>query len=514
MPIRCGIDLGTTYSAISYFSTDDNRVERIDLESADGANVVRSVVCYPGPGNRPVIGETAWNFFKQDPSRVIRGIKRSMGTDFQTALIDGVSYSPPQVSAVILSRLVEDAQKYLGEEVRDVVITVPAYFGDNERAATEEAGRLAGLNLLGLLPEPHAAALAYAVQQIADIRDRHLLVFDLGGGTLDVTLIHAYTSSNAKNRLQLQIDTVCKDGHRELGGLDWDKQMSEIVAEKVKQKHGVDIWEDIRNEGVVYDNCEKAKRALGQISSVSVVSDLAGHAVDVSLSEFEDRTSDRLLMCRAFLERVLEDAEKIHNIPKSSIAVMLAGGATKMPMVARMIEGVTGRPPFFYRNPESLVSIGAAYWAHLMDGEIIVSLPTPEGPKPTTIVISGLMDITAKGVGVEVLHPDGRGGWAPHNVVIIPAGARFGEQFCKEFGVAEDDATEVNIVLYEGDSPDIAGCSRLMTFTITRLPPGLKRGTGVNVELGFDSNGIIRGRATLKSGQAVDIVYDRSKVKS
>ncbi|HEX3990748.1 MAG TPA: Hsp70 family protein, partial [Acetobacteraceae bacterium] len=193
MPVRCGIDLGTTYSSISWFDPYNNRVDTIDLETADGAKVIRSVVYYPGQGDPVVVGETAWNARQQFPERVVVGIKRSMGMGYRTAAIDGVEYTPPQVSAEILKVLARDAQAYLGEEVKDVVITVPAYFGDNERAATLEAGQLAGLNVLALLPEPHAAALAFAVDKVADIVDRYLLVYDLGGGTFDVTLIHATT---------------------------------------------------------------------------------------------------------------------------------------------------------------------------------------------------------------------------------------------------------------------------------------------------------------------------------
>ncbi|MFQ6009266.1 MAG: Hsp70 family protein, partial [Candidatus Zixiibacteriota bacterium] len=241
MALRTGIDLGTTYSAISWYDSYNNRVETIDLETADGDKVLRSVVYYPGDGNPPVVGETAWNAAKQSPERVIVGIKRSMGDDFKTAPIDDVEYTPQEVSAEILKVLVADAQTFLGEEVKDVVITVPAHFGDNERAATEEAGQLAGLNVLGLLPEPHAAALAFSVEKVADIVDKYLLVYDLGGGTFDVTLIHATTATDADNAINLKIETLCKDGNRQLGGLDWDKVLAEIVAEKVMQEHGVDV---------------------------------------------------------------------------------------------------------------------------------------------------------------------------------------------------------------------------------------------------------------------------------
>ena len=173
-----GIDLGTCYSSVSWFDTFNNRVETIDLESADGSKSVRSVVYYPGDGKPVVIGETAWNAAKQFPDRVVVGIKRSMGMAYKKE-VDGVEYTPEQISAEILKVLARDAQTFLADEVKSVVITVPAYFGDNERAATKEAGKLAGLNVLELLPEPHAAALAFSIEKVAEITDKYLLVYDI-----------------------------------------------------------------------------------------------------------------------------------------------------------------------------------------------------------------------------------------------------------------------------------------------------------------------------------------------
>ncbi len=374
MAIRCGIDLGTTYSAISFFETYNNRVGRIDLNSADGANIIRSAVYYPDQNQSPVVGETAINAAKKFPERVIVGIKRSMGTDFKTTPIDGVRYTPQQVSAEILKTVVKDAEMFLGEEVKEVVITVPAYFGDNERAATEEAGKLVGLNVVALLPEPHAAALAYCIEKVTDIENKYLLVYDLGGGTFDVTLIHTTRKDDTDNKIKLDIKTLCKDGNASLGGLDWDRALAEIVAEKVMQQYQVDVWADPKNEAVLLENCEKAKRHLSRDISVSVIADLANHEVEVTTSEFEDRTRDLLLQTQMLLEQVVEDAEKQHNISKDQIEIMLAGGSIKMPMVPKMIEGVMGKPPFRHGNPELLVTMGAAYWAHLLAGDTVVVL--------------------------------------------------------------------------------------------------------------------------------------------
>lgn len=516
MAVRCGIDLGTTYSAISWYDGYNNRVDTIDLESADGAKVIRSVVYYPGAGDAPVVGDTAWNAARRTPDRVIVGIKRSMGMAYKTAPIDGVEYAPQQVSAEILRALVKDAQTFLGEEVKDVIITVPAHFGDNERAATEEAGREAGLDVLGLLPEPHAAALAYSVEKVADITDKYLLVYDLGGGTFDVTLIRAKTESDAGNALNLKIETLCKDGNASLGGLDWDRALAEIVAEKVMQSDGVDVWQDPKNEAVLLDNCEKAKRHLTRSNNVSIVADLANHQAEVTVSEFEDRTRDLLLQTQMLLERVVEDAERQHSIGKDRIEVMLTGGSSRMPMVKKMIEGVMGRPPLQHRNLDLLVTIGAAYWARLLEeGPVYVPDPDPPDDDKTKMIpmtVGGLTDTALYAIGVEVLRPDGKGNVTRFNSVVVPAGARYGEEFEKEFRTAEDNMTEIPVALHKGDSSDIDQCEPLMTFTITRLPPNRPRGQRVRVKLGYDGSGIIRGTAVdVETNQRADIVVDRSK---
>ena len=519
MAVRGGIDLGTTYSSISWYDRYNNRVDTIDLECADGAKIVRSVVYYPGPGEAPVIGETAWNAKKQFVERVIAGIKRSMGSGYRTHPIDGVEYTPPQISAEILKVLAHDAEVFLGEQVRDVVVTVPAYFGDNERAATEEAGKLAGLNMLATLPEPHAAALAFAIDKVATIADKHLLVYDLGGGTFDVTLIHAKSEPSAANGIGLSIDTLCKDGNASLGGLDWDRALAEIVAEKAMQSFGVDVWQDPKNEATLLDNCEKAKRHLSKTNSVSVVADLANHAVEVSRSEFEARTSPLLLQTEMLLDKVLEDAQKQHGVGVAGIDVLLTGGSSKMPMVRQMIQAKIGKPPLQHGNPELLVTIGAAYWAYLLEGGTITKqIPDQAGvPQPTQIAVKpgGITDISAYDVGIEVLRPDSQGKLAPFNLVLLNTGARYGETVDREFRVAEDGVTEVNIVLYKGGSNDIGQCEQLMTFTISGLPSGRRKGAPVKVTLGYDSSGILRGKAVdVMTGREAEIVVDRSKAVS
>jgi len=517
MPVRCGIDLGTTYSAISWFDPFNNRVDTIDLETADGNNVLRSVVYYQGPNQPVAVGETAWNARQQCPERVVVGIKREMGTDFKTAAIDGVEYTPPQVSAEILKALVRDAQTYLGEEVKDVVITVPAYFGDNERAATMEAGQIAGLNVLYLLSEPIAAALAFSVDKVAEIIDRYLLVYDLGGGTFDVTLIHAATAKDPGNSLPLDVDVLCKDGDCHLGGLDWDRVLADIVNEKARSTYQVDMWTDAKKEAVLLDICEKAKRHLSRVESVPVLVEVPDKQVEVTKAEFETRSRDLLVQTQLFLERVVRDAETQHHIPKDRIEVMLTGGSSRMPMVRTMIEGVMGRPPLVHRNPELLVTRGAAYWAHLLTG---ASIPVPvrqdDGKvetKQVTLNPKGITDISAYSIGVEVLRPDGQGGFASFNSVVLPAGSQYGDMKEKEFRTSADGMTEIDVALYRGESADLTQCEHLMAVTIRGLPAGRPKGQKVKVKIGYDNNGIVRGSALdLATDTQVEFEVDRSKV--
>jgi molecular chaperone DnaK (HSP70) len=237
----------------------------------------------------------------------------------------------------------------------------------------------------------------------------------------------------------------------------------------------------------------------------------------VAVAEFEDRTRDLLLQTQMLLERVIEDAEGQHGVGKDRIEVMLTGGSSRMPMVKKMIEGVMGRPPLQHRNLDLLVTIGAAYWARLLeeDAPVPVPLPTDDGQvvmTPLTVSPGGLTDTALYAIGVEVLRPDGKGNVARFNSVVVPAGARYGEEFEKEFRTAEDNMTEIPVALHKGDASDIDQCEPLMTFTITGLPPNRPRGQRVRVKLGYDGSGIIRGTAVdVETNQRADIVVDRSK---
>lgn len=542
----CGIDLGTTYSAISWYDVDNDRVNTIELvNAADGQPTIRSVVFYPS-GEPPVVGDTAWNAARQHPERVVVGIKRSMGDPNYHFALDGANYSPQQISSEILKVLVQEAETYLGESVTDVVITVPAYFGDNECTATREAGELAGLNVLALMAEPHAAALAYVVEKAAEIDDQDLLVYDLGGGTFDITLIHAAALTHRvagddgeKELPSLRMTTITKEGNSALGGLDWDRALAELIREKVDEEHGIDVMADPKDEAFLLDGCEKAKRHLSRTASVNVVADMAGHSVEVSRMDFEERTEGLLFQTECLVEQVLKDAvalfqdrarregglseDEIAKLDldhvKGKVGVMLTGGSSKMPMVRNMLERVIGKKPIQYGNPELLVTKGAAYFAFIESvdpasgpGGAVGEEGSPGGgsaggapsSRRTTIEI---IDTTPSSIGVEALRSDGAGGRKSVYSEIIAKNSRYGTWFRKDFQKAEDNATEITVEIYKGDgeSDRLEDCSKLADFTISGLPPGGKEGEVVRVEL-ICENGMLRGRALdLASGKSADV---------
>ncbi len=376
MAVRCGIDLGATFSSISYYVEGYDRVDSIDLaETADGQKAMRSAVYYPAGGAPPVVGAGAWKAHHQHPELVLVDTKRLMGTN-EALVVNDVLVSPQQVSAEILKALVRDAQSFLGDQVGEVVITVPPHFADAECAATEEAARLAGLSVLELLPDPHAAALAYALDNPDGVLDRHVLVFDLGGVSFDVSLLHVTTVSGGNRKTRIKIQTLCNDGDSYLGGVDWHAALVELVRQKAFNEYKQDIYFDPADEPVLMENCERAKRDLSITSQAVINVGADNRTVKVTRVEFEDATSDLLMTTQSILEQVLQDAETRHGINRDNINVLLTGGASQMPMVTAMIENVIGKPPLSHRTPEMLHSVGAALHAHLLLPEGDFKVPT------------------------------------------------------------------------------------------------------------------------------------------
>lgn len=498
MAKRLGIDLGTTYSSVSYVEGD--HVETIELEAANGGKFLPSVVYYPQDGSDPVVGVAAKHQNQLYPDRVVELIKRSMGD--QEYRHEASGKTPPEVSSEILKTLKREARDYLGEEVEDVVITIPAYFGEYERAHTREAAELASLNPLALLPEPHAAALAYSVENAAKIEDRHLLVYDLGGGTFDTTLIHV-TRKKARTGPQIAIETVEKAGDKRCGGADWDRALFGIVTRALAKSYDYDATGDPRSEAVLLDKCEATKRDLSKATSAILVGEDAVHEVEVTRVAFRRAVRDLLYSTQTSLELVLHKAEQ-KGIAKDDITVMLCGGSSNMPMVRNMIKKVMGTRPMTHKNPELLVTVGAAYWAQLVTGEAV---ETEKGQ--VSIESGGLMDSAVSGIGVSLSRDFGPEA-EKYVRTIIPAEAKYdGKEFSIEVVTLFNGQTSVSLPFYEGNSEDIEECKFLGVFTLTELPRGAK-GQTIDVYLAFDSDGVIKGRGIHReTGKKVDIVIER-----
>lgn len=497
--MKCGIDLGTTFSVISWYDDVNKRLVTIDLNCEDGQRTLRSVVYYPGQGQDPVVGRVALSVRKKYPERVAVGVKQSMGQgDWTFSPGDGEEYTPSQVSAEVLKTLISDAERHLGEEVEELVVTVPAYFEEPQRNDTLEAAVLAGIpaDRVRLLEEPQAAALAYCIDNATRIRDEYFVVYDLGGGTFDVALVHAHTGGDGNG--QLQVDTLIKAGNAQLGGLQWDDKMAELVADKMQSKQGTDPREDPQDEAILMENAEDGKRKLSRISPVSVISDRTLNQVEVTRTEFEEVTSDLLFETRQLLEQVLDDAETLHQVPRDRIQVLMAGGSTRMPMVEEMIAEVTGNPPIRHGNPDFLVAMGAAYWANPGD-EIHIST------------------VTHYAVGIECWRADDQENPHPYNAVMLPHGSTLGPDgdVEREFFKNEDNMKEVRIILYKSleDTENISECKEMACFRIGPLPDGGRKGERVRVTLGHTEDGILHGDAQdLVTGKKVDIEIERSAI--
>lgn len=339
-----GIDLGTTFSAMAVV----NHYGKPEiLVNGEGHTTTPSVVHYY-EGDGVVVGDEAVKMCVLEPENVVRFIKRSMGEEDFSLEFHGHSYTPQEISALILRKLLEDAEALTGQTIRDVVITVPAYFNSSQRGATVEAGEIAGMNVLSVINEPTAAAIAYGIDKLDD--DRTLLVFDLGGGTFDVTVMRVEGH---------KLSTLASDGNAELGGKDWDDRLVNHVAESFMAQHGDDPRDEPSSFQELYQRCLAAKISLSTKERALVPVSFHGKRAGLQIlrSEFEEMTSDLVQMCIDTTSLVLEKARLTHDQIDD---VLLVGGATRMPMIQAAIERAFGREPVSDLNPDECVALGAA----------------------------------------------------------------------------------------------------------------------------------------------------------